>query len=96
MSNTGRRNFGAFIADYATPIPGTFVDVASGAILGACPNLAAVTHGQGAGISGLPEKCAEAAPLLSCMQLLGMHAGRPLTTLAHAGCLWSGRICPGG
>ena len=54
----GRRDFGEFIAEYAPPIPGRFLDVDSGAALGACPKLAALTHGQGAGISGLPEKCA--------------------------------------
>ncbi len=54
----GRRDFGEFIEAYAPPIAGRFLDVDSGADLGACPNLAAVTHGQGAGISGLPEKCA--------------------------------------
>ncbi len=53
---TGRRQFGDFIAEFAQPVPGTFVDVESGEALGNCANLAAVTHGQGAGISGLPER----------------------------------------
>ncbi len=56
MCQTGRREFGEFIAEYSGAIPGTFVDVESGKALGSCANLAAVTHGQGAGISGLPER----------------------------------------
>ncbi len=52
----GRRDFGDFIAEYAGAVPGDFVDVESGEVLGTCANLAAVTHGQGAGISGLPER----------------------------------------
>lgn len=56
VHDTGRREFGDFLAEYAGAIPGTFVDVESGEALGSCANLAAVTHGQGAGISGLPER----------------------------------------
>ncbi|BDA42167.1 tRNA-specific 2-thiouridylase MnmA [Coccomyxa sp. Obi] len=52
----GRREFGDFIAEYSGAIPGTFVDVENGEALGSCANLAVVTHGQGAGISGLPER----------------------------------------
>lgn len=52
----GRRDFGEFIAEYAGAVPGIFVDVESGKVVGACANMAAVTHGQGAGISGLPQR----------------------------------------
>ena len=56
LQHAGRRDFGEFLEEYASAIPGAFVDVDNGRALGGCPNLAAVTHGQGAGISGLPDK----------------------------------------
>jgi tRNA-specific 2-thiouridylase len=52
----GRRNFGAFLSQYIPPIPGRYVDVDSGAELGPCPDLAAVTNGQRPGIGGAPER----------------------------------------
>ncbi|EFN55599.1 hypothetical protein CHLNCDRAFT_35486 [Chlorella variabilis] len=52
----GRRNFAAFLGQYLAPLPGRYVDVGSGAVLGTCPDLAAVTHGQRPGIGGAPER----------------------------------------
>lgn len=52
----GRRNFGAFLSQYIPPMPGRYVDVDSGAELGPCPDLAAVTNGQRPGIGGAPER----------------------------------------
>ena len=48
----GRRNFGEFIEGYVEKLPGVFVDVDSMKILGVCPNILALTYGQGAGIGG--------------------------------------------
>ena len=55
-SSPGRRNFAAFLGQYLAPLPGRYVDVGSGAVLGTCPDLAAVTHGQRPGIGGAPER----------------------------------------
>ena len=52
----GRRNYAEFLSQYSPPLPGRFVDVDSGAQLGPCPDLAAVTHGQRPGIGGAPER----------------------------------------
>ena len=48
----GRRKFGDFIEGYVEKVPGVFVDVDSMEILGVCPNILALTYGQGAGIGG--------------------------------------------
>lgn len=52
----GRRNFADFLSQYIAPLPGRFVDVETGADLGPCPDLAAVTHGQRPGIGGAAER----------------------------------------
>jgi hypothetical protein len=48
----GRRPFGEFIEQYVPPRPGRFLDAESGADLGPCRNLLALTPGQRAPISG--------------------------------------------
>ena len=82
-SHAGRRDFGEFLEEYTAAIPGTFVDVDTGRALGSCPNLAAVTHGQGAGIGGLPDKCEQTLWCISSLQLM-----RPLVQArrAHPSC----------
>lgn len=52
--SAGRRRFSEFLANFADPLPGDFVDVDTGVILGRCANLAAVTYGQRASIGGSP------------------------------------------
>jgi tRNA-specific 2-thiouridylase len=52
----GRRNFGEFLEEYVAPLPGRFVDAESGAPLGGCRNVAAVTHGQRPGIGGAADR----------------------------------------
>ncbi|KAK9803395.1 hypothetical protein WJX72_005352 [[Myrmecia] bisecta] len=52
----GRRNFGDFISQYVAPMPGRFVEVGSGCDLGPCAKLAAITHGQRAGIGGAADR----------------------------------------
>ncbi|KAI3426035.1 hypothetical protein D9Q98_008003 [Chlorella vulgaris] len=52
----GRRDFGDFLSQYISPQPGRYVDVDSGTVLGPCPDVAAVTHGQRPGIGGAPER----------------------------------------
>lgn len=52
----GRRNFADFLSQYIAPLPGRFVDVDTGADLGPCPDVAAVTHGQRPGVGGAAER----------------------------------------
>lgn len=52
----GRRNFADFLSQYIAPLPGRFVDVETGADLGPCPDIAAVTHGQRPGIGGAAQR----------------------------------------
>jgi tRNA U34 2-thiouridine synthase MnmA/TrmU len=59
----GRRKFGDFLSQYVAPVPGRLVDVGSGADLGACPNVLALTHGQRAGIGGAAGRCTLAVML---------------------------------
>ena len=47
-----RRSFGEFIEQYVPPAPGRFVDAHSGADLGPCANLLALTPGQRAPLGG--------------------------------------------
>lgn len=54
--HAGRRNFADFLHQYLPPLPGRYVDVDSGAALGPCPDLAAVTHGQRPGIGGAADR----------------------------------------
>lgn len=49
----GRRSFGKFLEAYLQPRPGLYVDADSGAVLGPCSNMLAVTVGQKAlGLGG--------------------------------------------
>ncbi len=48
----GRRNFSDFLSEYVLPLPGRFINVDTGADVGPCANLLALTHGQRAGIGG--------------------------------------------
>ena len=41
---------------YVPPLPGRYVDIDTGADLGPCPNMLAVTHGQRPGIGGAPAR----------------------------------------
>ncbi len=52
----GKRDFGTFIHEYVPPTPGDFVDVDTGAVLGAHTGAAAYTIGQGARLAGRSEK----------------------------------------
>jgi hypothetical protein len=48
----GRRSFGEFIEGYVPTVPGRFLDADTGADLGACANLLALTNGQRAPLGG--------------------------------------------
>ena len=52
----GRRDFGDFMSQYVAPVPGQFVDVDSGRVLGPCSNILAVTWGQRSAIGGMPDR----------------------------------------
>ncbi|KAK9826481.1 hypothetical protein WJX81_003658 [Elliptochloris bilobata] len=52
----GRRKYGEFLEGYAAPLEGRYMDVDSGADLGPCANLAALTHGQHASIGGCQQR----------------------------------------
>ncbi|KAK2079955.1 hypothetical protein QBZ16_002350 [Prototheca wickerhamii] len=52
----GRRKFGDFLEQYLAPVPGRFRDLETGADLGPCPNLLALTVGQRAGLGGGPRR----------------------------------------
>eukprot|EP00887_Chlorella_sp_A99_P008097 scaffold12.g8097.t1 len=52
----GRRDFGDFLSQYAAPVPGRLIDVDTGADLGPCANLLALTHGQRPGLGGMPAR----------------------------------------
>ena len=65
--SAGRRKFGDFLSQYVAPVPGRLVDVGSGADLGACPNVLALTHGQRAGIGGAAGRC-KLAVMVPCVR----------------------------
>lgn len=48
----GRRSFGKFLEAYLPPKPGLYIDAVSGAALGPCSNMLAVTVGQKPGLGG--------------------------------------------
>ena len=52
----GRRDFGDFMSQYVEPVPGQFVDVDTGRVLGPCSNTLAVTWGQRSAIGGMPDR----------------------------------------
>lgn len=52
----GRRKFGDFLAEYAAPMRGSYVDVDTGQVLGSCENMTAVTYGQRPSLGGSPER----------------------------------------
>ena len=52
----GRRKFGEFLEAYAAPLEGRYADVDTGADLGPCANLAALTHGQHASTGGCAQR----------------------------------------
>lgn len=52
----GRRGFRGFIEGYVQPLPGSFMCAETGAYLGPCENILAITHGQRAPLGGGGEK----------------------------------------
>ena len=102
----GRRKFGDFLAQYAAPMAGTYTDVDTGATLGECGNMAAVTYGQRASIGGNSDRCF-AVPQMRDREtkshphsLLRHYRGRSQISrpalCGCAGCLWRGRTSRGG
>ena len=85
LCTPGRRDFADFLGQYAASVPGEFVDVDSGTVLGSCPNLTAVTIGQRAGIGGAPDRS------VGCLMDACMWGpDTPLSKLAPCLRLWRG------
>eukprot|EP00891_Asterochloris_glomerata_P002901 jgi/Astpho2/2901/Aster-01051 len=74
----GRRDFGDFMSQYVAPMPGQFVDVDSGRVLGPCSNILAVTWGQRSAIGGMPDRTyVVGKDMVACLVYVALGQSHP-------------------